>query len=150
MPSEPGDETAPAVNQEGENYAPSATDEGAEEPLPPNSPPPPTLSDTAGNNATNLEREPTRQRAKSAPKSATEPFERWERDEMEKLLNELNGHLGKPLLRLVGGVQAHFFVQSYSPIDSWKERMWLTTSCSMQTGSSFDSLTLGMQLINPG
>lgn len=29
------------------------------------------------------------------PARGAEPFEKWERDEMEKLLNELNGHLGE-------------------------------------------------------
>lgn len=28
------------------------------------------------------------------PAKGTEPFEKWERDEMEKLLGELCGHLG--------------------------------------------------------
>lgn len=28
------------------------------------------------------------------PAKRSEPFEKWERDEMEKLLKELNGHLG--------------------------------------------------------
>ncbi len=35
--------------------------------------------------------EPVRPRR---PTKGTEPFEKWERDEMEKLLGELNGHLG--------------------------------------------------------
>lgn len=29
------------------------------------------------------------------PSRVDEPFEKWERDEMEELLNELRGHLGK-------------------------------------------------------
>ena len=29
------------------------------------------------------------------PSKASEPFEQWERDEMERLLTQLNGHLGE-------------------------------------------------------
>ena len=38
------------------------------------------------------------------PTKGSEPFERWEREEMESLLNELNGHLGAeiPYLSLCG------------------------------------------------
>lgn len=28
------------------------------------------------------------------PSKGSEPFEQWERDEMEKLLGQMNGHLG--------------------------------------------------------
>jgi phospholipase D1/2 len=31
----------------------------------------------------------------AAQAKGTEPFERWEREEMEKLLKELRGHLGE-------------------------------------------------------
>jgi phospholipase D1/2 len=37
--------------------------------------------------------EPDAQRRKAA--RGNEPFEKWEREEMEKLLGELQGHLGK-------------------------------------------------------
>jgi phospholipase D1/2 len=34
-------------------------------------------------------------------KKAEEPFEKWERDEMEKLLGELRGHLGECYSKLL-------------------------------------------------
>jgi phospholipase D1/2 len=48
-------------------------------------------SDSTPNASTgNSEKEPKARR----PARGTEPFEKWERDEMEKLLGELCGHLG--------------------------------------------------------
>lgn len=40
---------------------------------------------------------PQQAKARRSAKGA-EPFEKWEKDEMEKLLGELNGHLGWCLL----------------------------------------------------
>ena len=44
-----------------------------------------------GNNGPNL----SESRQYRKPAKGNEPFERWEREEMEKLLGELNGHLGE-------------------------------------------------------
>ncbi|TFK73598.1 phospholipase D [Pluteus cervinus] len=49
---------------------------------------------TTQESSTHANGEPTQPKARKAPKG-TEPFERWERDEMERLLGELCGHLGK-------------------------------------------------------
>lgn len=53
------------------------------------------------NHAPASEFKPTRK-----PTKGTEPFERWEREEMELLLNDLNGHLGAnvPFLSFSVGV----------------------------------------------
>lgn len=38
--------------------------------------------------------------AKRVPSRADEPFDLWEREEMERLLGEVRGHLGAVLLHL--------------------------------------------------
>ena len=47
-------------------------------------------------NATNASED----KARRAHRPGTEPFERWERDEMEKLLGQLCGHLGMHFFEL--------------------------------------------------
>lgn len=49
------------------------------------------LDSTPNGSTKNSEKEPKARR----PAKGAEPFEKWERDEMEKLLGELCGHLGR-------------------------------------------------------
>lgn len=43
-------------------------------------------------------KEKDKDQGKRRPAGPNEPFEQWERDEMEALLKEVQGHLGEPLL----------------------------------------------------
>jgi phospholipase D1/2 len=83
IPSEAGDEAAPSDDQAelppGDDTPPSK-ESGAETTQ---SPPPKSST------FSEKDRDPKSQRQTGA-----EPFEKWERDEMEKLLSTLNGHLG--------------------------------------------------------
>lgn len=83
VPSEAGDEGAPGQetdNAEGPGEVENrrskegGTDEASETPL----------------NASTSDKDNKRK-----PARGTEPFEKWEREEMEKLLGELCGHLGE-------------------------------------------------------
>ncbi|KAG6841711.1 hypothetical protein C0991_007983 [Blastosporella zonata] len=88
VPSEAGDEGA---TEEKENITVEAASdhgarpskEGVEDP---------SASTSAAHSATHSEKEPKPRR----PTKGTEPFEKWEREEMEKLLGQTNGHLGDP------------------------------------------------------
>jgi hypothetical protein len=46
-------------------------------------------------------REKEKDQGKRKPAGPNEPFEQWERDEMEALLNEVQGHLGESLLGIL-------------------------------------------------
>ncbi|KAF8073861.1 phospholipase D [Lyophyllum atratum] len=85
IPSEAGDEAAPA-DEKGE-----IGDVGSEEEtrLESKEPADDAAASTPNVSSGQSEKEP---KAKKYAKGA-EPFEKWERDEMEKLLGELNGHL---------------------------------------------------------
>ena len=50
------------------------------------------------------------------PAKGSEPYEKWERDEMEKLLTQLNGHLGTPF-RLVTLECANLVTVSCFPVE---------------------------------
>lgn len=97
MPSETGDENAPGQDI-GESVAAPAPDEGSKEATEP------TASDTAVN--ASLSDKDTKARK---PAKGTEPFEKWEREEMEKLLGELNGHLGKLVACVCGATYSNPF-----------------------------------------
>jgi phospholipase D1/2 len=91
VPSETGDEGA---------IQPDSTAPGNPAGHPVNPPgPKPTphsddkASDESGHNKDAGESTPADKR-KSGRSTGAEPFEKWERDEMEKLLGQLNGHLG--------------------------------------------------------
>ncbi|THV05210.1 phospholipase D [Dendrothele bispora CBS 962.96] len=77
VPSETGDESVPLEGKEAQaDEQQSASKEGGEE-----------AEQHLGNSAS--EKDPKTRR----PAKGIEPFEKWEREEMEKLLSELNGHL---------------------------------------------------------
>ncbi|KAJ7600958.1 phospholipase D [Mycena floridula] len=79
VPSEAGDEGAPGQEAPvAENVMPSEEKESTEGAKP----------DTIGRSSS-TEKDPKSRK----PAKGTEPFEKWERDEMEKLLGELRGHL---------------------------------------------------------
>ncbi|KAG6833424.1 hypothetical protein H0H87_006790, partial [Tephrocybe sp. NHM501043] len=89
VPSDAGDEATPAEErEERENVTVEAASdedthlskEAGEDPL---------ASTFNHSSATHSEKEPRPRR----PTRGTEPFEQWERDEMEKLLGQTNGHL---------------------------------------------------------
>lgn len=96
MPSEAGDDTGPrpddskehvpdnleAANEEVDEERKAGEKQQAKQPTNGGSGPAETTTDKE-----NLKRKPTRA-------SGTEPFEKWERDEMEALLHEIRGHLG--------------------------------------------------------
>jgi len=94
----------------------------------------------------NLDRRPSttnmtgdKEREKEKKKSLRpdqEPFETWEREEMEKLLGELRGHLGERCPLPISPCVTALLIpnQSYIRHDSWKERTLRTISCSMRTG----------------
>lgn len=91
MPSEAGDDQAPESLTSTENFekAPSSeklkgdSDCGKE-----------TLDHRPS--TTNISGDKEREKEKKKPaKPVQEPFEAWEREEMEKLLGELRGHLGE-------------------------------------------------------
>ncbi|KAF8208791.1 hypothetical protein K438DRAFT_1667027 [Mycena galopus ATCC 62051] len=97
VPSETGDEgaiapdsTAPAnpaghpVNLPGPKATPH-TDDKAEDESGPNK--------EAGESHPDSSLPTASEKRKAARSTGTEPFEKWERDEMEKLLGQLNGHL---------------------------------------------------------
>ena len=74
--------------------------------------------------------------AQRVPSKADEPFEQWERDEMENLCNEIRGHLGAH-----HGISLHFtlmtnltFVQWFTLIGSLKRKMHLITFYSIRIG----------------
>ena len=91
MPSEGGCEHAPEFHKSAENLEQAL---GGEKP-----------KGDSDHGKENLDRRPstanmTGDREKDKKKSAKpvqEPFEAWEREEMEKLLGELRGHLGETL-----------------------------------------------------
>ena len=82
---------------------------------------------------TNMASDKEKEKKKPA-KPDQEPFEAWEREEMEKLLGELRGHLGKILYFQVPCIFADAPNQSYTQHDSWKERTSRTISSSTRTG----------------
>lgn len=102
MPSETGDEGAIPP----ESNAPSGAPAGHPVNQPGPKPTPHSGSDEkttteekdAGESSPDAGANPTAsEKRKDKDKRGTsgaEPFERWERDEMEKLLGQLNGHLG--------------------------------------------------------
>ena len=84
-PNKEGDIADPTVDESG--VADDATTAGM------SSPHVSTFGDGSGNGAPSKEgKEGGRPRR---PTRGVEPFEKWERDEMERLLGELNGHLGE-------------------------------------------------------
>ena len=93
-PSETADEGAP--NKEGDIADPTVDESGVADDATTagmSSPHVSTFGDGSGNGAPSKEgKEGGRPRR---PTRGAEPFEKWERDEMERLLGELNGHLGE-------------------------------------------------------
>ncbi|KAL1715411.1 hypothetical protein EV715DRAFT_256257 [Schizophyllum commune] len=91
-PSETADEGAP--NKEGDIADPTVDESGVADDATTagmSSPHVSTFGDGSGNGAPSKEgKEGGRPRR---PTRGAEPFEKWERDEMERLLGELNGHL---------------------------------------------------------
>jgi len=61
------------------------------------------------------------------PSSSDHGFHEWEKQEMEALLGEVRGTLGKSIL--VSLIYA--YKQSCTRHDSWRQRISQTTSCSM-------------------
>ncbi|KAG6918332.1 hypothetical protein DXG01_015191 [Tephrocybe rancida] len=88
VPSETGDEGA--HTEEKEDNAEAISDEGTRPSR--EGADDPSLS-TFNGSATHSEKEAKSRR----PARGSEPFEKWERDEMEKLLGQINGHLGNAL-----------------------------------------------------
>lgn len=85
VPSEAGDEGAPQEdNPELSEDETRPSKEGVDDPT----------ASTANTSTGNSEKDPKARR----PTKGTEPFEKWERDEMEKLLGQTNGHLGAHFL----------------------------------------------------
>ncbi|KAF9527594.1 phospholipase D [Crepidotus variabilis] len=84
VPSEAGDEGAPTTQPSDMNSEVSREGEDL-----PTSPPP---SAAAASSTTHPEEHQQQSKARRPAKGA-EPFEKWEREEMEQLLGELNGHL---------------------------------------------------------
>lgn len=91
VPSEAGDEQAPEPLKSKENFEqtlngekPKGDSDCGKENL--------DQRPSIGNNTCDKEKE--KEKKKSA-KPVQEPFEAWEREEMEKLLGELRGHLGE-------------------------------------------------------
>lgn len=95
MPSETGDEGALPEHPGASSAAEADVQEGVSK-----------VKDSVAENGNgqNDQEQPTPPNAQHAheeprvrqPAKADEPFEKWEREEMEKLLQELRGHLGKP------------------------------------------------------
>jgi hypothetical protein len=108
VPSEAGDEQAPEPHKSREHLEGVPTGEK-----------PKGDSDSEKENlnhrpsTTNMACEKEKEKEKKKPiKPDQEPFEAWERDEMEKLLGELRGHLGEGFAtfeRPVCGCLAHAF-----------------------------------------
>jgi phospholipase D1/2 len=99
VPSETGDEGAippdsttpgnPAGhpgNPPGPKPTPHTDDKADNESAPP--------SKEAGESQPDTSLPTASEKRKTARNTGPEPFEKWERDEMEKLLGQLNGHLG--------------------------------------------------------
>ncbi|KXN88185.1 Phospholipase D1 [Leucoagaricus sp. SymC.cos] len=92
VPSEAGDDALPPIGNPGlleANDTASETDRenSSDQPHTPHAPHTPQSNLPSGSRR---------------PAKGTEPFEKWERDEMESLLKELNGHLGMSyVLKLV-------------------------------------------------
>jgi hypothetical protein len=63
----------------------------------------------------------------------SEPFEKWEREEMEELLSQLNGHLGNVSLILIAWTLQVYSETSQSSIriTFWREKILLIISCLM-------------------
>ena len=72
---------------------------------------------------------------KKSIKPDQEPFEAWEREEMERLLGELRGHLGESCCDIPSYTGLTHVYQSCIQHDSWKGRILPTISSSMQTDS---------------
>ena len=84
MPSETGDEDAPGQDTEQERRSTEGEKQA------------PQMGSTTSLNSKRSHRTSQSIRTedmKRAPSRGDAPFERWERDEMEKLLGELRGHL---------------------------------------------------------
>jgi hypothetical protein len=100
--------------------------------------------DHKDNNNNKDEQVPEADPAARTPSKADEPLQAWEREEMEKLLNELRGHLGKtrfhlPFLPTVRANHRSLVPQLSIHIDSSKTKMPPITSCSTRIGKSFHS-----------
>lgn len=91
MPSEAGDEQAPESTENLEQAPKGDSDCGKE-----NLDPRPSTTNIA------CDKEKEKEKKKPA-KPVQEPFEAWEREEMEKLLGELRGHLGEQRQEAVSG-----------------------------------------------
>ena len=73
---------------------------------------------------------------KRKPAGPNEPFEQWERDEMEALLKEVQGHLGESPSGILKQWVPHCAYQLSFRHDSWRARISPITSCLMPIGTT--------------
>ena len=91
IPSEAGDEDALGRDEKEDTKIPGELNEGSSTKRDPSSERRKQPLPTSGENQDEIRRVPSR---------VDKPFEKWEREEMEVLLNELCGHLGNAVVFL--------------------------------------------------
>lgn len=91
VPSESGDENAVTEEKEVPAEATDMASDDGTRPSKEGADAQESNPNTAGSTTNEKDSRPRK------PTRGTEPFEKWERDEMEKLLGELCGHLGRSL-----------------------------------------------------
>lgn len=73
---------------------------------------------------------------KRKPAGPNEPFEQWERDEMEALLKEVQGHLGEFLLGILNNAIPDCSYQLFTRHVFWRARISPITSCLTPIGTT--------------
>lgn len=140
MPSESGDQDAPGQLHTSENTVHSADYAQATSPGPNDASSKEYLNGDAQQPGSNPPTPPaTGQDEKTRGRKtsrAAEPFDESEREEMERMLQELCGHLGNTFSIYARHHVDAVYNQFSTRLVSWKEKMSLITSCSTPIGMS--------------